>query len=381
MADEGEAKGRRIAPRTLVKARRAATHGAALLDIVATHRIGGGQARPTAASEAPVGRAGEGPPAPVVGTPAIEMPEPEPTNGPSDRPGGTTAPPRPKRLVRIYRITADAVDHFINDEALMTAAALAFGLILALFPFLIFITALGSILGGPSLAARVSVGLFEVLPSDIAAALQPQVKRVIETRSGGFLTFGLSVTIFSLTTAIESIRAGLNRAYGVREMRNVIITRIESVLFVLIGSLTLLLVAFLAVVAPLFYGTLEDLFPDLVPWRSVFNAIRLGVMGIILFGALLALHVALPAHRRGIKQVWIGCLVTLVLWYLVGLGFSYYLANFGNYAATYAGLAGVVAALMFFYLASACLLFGGEVNRAIAVARRRSALEKRGLAT
>ena len=116
-----------------------------------------------------------------------------------------------------------------------------------------------------------------------------------------------------------------------------------------------------------------------MPWRSIFNAIRLGVMGVILFGALLALHVALPAHRRGIKQVWIGCLVTLVLWYVVGLGFSYYLSNFSNYAATYAGLAGVVAALMFFYLASVCLLFGGEVNRAIAVARRRYALEKRGL--
>ena len=163
---------------------------------------------------------------------------------PDDAPGqgGPARPPQAHR-VRIYRVTLDAVDHFLNDEALMTASALAFGLILALFPFLIFITALGSILGGPMLAARVSVGLFEVLPSDIAAALQPQVRRVIETRSGGFLTFGLTVTIFSLTTAIESIRAGLNRAYGVREMRNVVITRIESVLFVLVGSLTLLLVA------------------------------------------------------------------------------------------------------------------------------------------
>ena len=263
----------------------------------------------------------------------------------------------------------------------MTSSALAFTLILALFPFLIFVTALGSILGGPSLAVRVSAGLFEVLPGDIASSLQPQVQRVLDTRSGGFLTFGFLVTVFSLTTAIESIRAGLNRAYGVREGRNIVITRIESLLFVFIGSLTLLLVAFLAVAAPLLYGRLEDTYPDLVPWRSIFDLLRLAVLGVVLLGALVALHVALPAHHRGIKQVWIGCLATLLLWYAVGLAFSYYLANFGNYAATYAGLAGVVAALMFFYLCSACLLFGGEVNRAIAVARRRQALERRGLAT
>ncbi|MEM7565856.1 MAG: YihY/virulence factor BrkB family protein, partial [Pseudomonadota bacterium] len=287
---------------------------------------------------------------------------------------------RPNRLIRIKRVTMDAIEHFLNDEALMTASALAFTLILALFPFLIFITAVASLLGGEELATTISAGLFDVLPGDIARALEPQVRRVIGTRSGGFLTFGLVITIFSLTTAIESIRAGLNRAYSVKETRNVIITRIESLLFVLIGSLTLLIVALLAVVAPLSYEWLEGLFPDLVPWRVIYDAIRLLLLAAILYGALVALHVALPRHRRGPKQVWIGCLVTLLLWYAAGLGFSFYLSNFSNYAATYAGLAGVVAALMFFYICSACLLFGGEVNRAIAVSRRRYALEKRGLA-
>lgn len=295
---------------------------------------------------------------------------------------GTQAPPPepeavPHRMVRAWRIVKDAVGHFLNDEALMTASALAFTLILAFFPFLIFITALGSWLGGAQLAAAITRALFDALPSDIAGALQPQVERVLTTRSGGFLTFGFLVTVFSLTTAIESIRAGLNRAYGVRETRNIVLTRLESLLFVLVGSLTLLLVAFLAVVAPLLHGVLDARFPALIPWKGVYDVVRLALMGLVLFGALLALHVALPAHKRGVKQVWVGAMVTLALWYAAGAGFTFYLTNFGNYAATYAGLAGVVAALFFFYLCSACLLFGGEVNRAIAAGRKRRAIDKK----
>ncbi len=366
VADDSDKPRRKAAPRNLVKARRAAQHGAALLDVVVSHRLQRNGATEPA-------------PAPPTASPTEAVPTPTQSAQAAPKPA-KEAPKRPNRLVRIKRVTMDAIEHFINDEALMTASALAFTLILALFPFLIFIAAVASLLGGQELAATISAGLFDVLPEDIARALQPQVREVIGTRSSGFLTFGLLVTIFSLTTAIESIRAGLNRAYGVKEMRNIVITRIESLLFVLVGSLTLLIVALLAVVAPLSYEWLETFFPDLVPWRIVYDLVRLLLLAVVLYGALVALHVALPSHRRGPKQVWIGCVVTLVLWYIAGLGFSFYLANFGNYAATYAGLAGVVAALMFFYLCAVCLLFGGEVNRAIAVSRRRQALERRGLA-
>jgi membrane protein len=86
---------------------------------------------------------------------------------------------------------------------------------------------------------------------------------------------------------------------------------------------------------------------------------------LVLGSTLAALHLWLPCHRIGLRRVWIGVAATIALWYIAGWGFTLYLRAFGGYARTYAGLAGIVAALMFFYIASAILLLGGEINRAI----------------
>ena len=60
-----------------------------------------------------------------------------------------------------------------------------------------------------------------------------------------------------------------------------------------------------------------------------------------------------------------GVILTILLWGLAGAGFSYYLAQFASYNATYAGLAGVMVALIFLYLMSALLILGAEFNGAL----------------
>jgi membrane protein len=76
-------------------------------------------------------------------------------------------------------------------------------------------------------------------------------------------------------------------------------------------------------------------------------------------------HTFLPAQRRRFLDVLPGILATLVLWLAAGVAFGAYLASFANYVSTYAGLAGVMTALVFLYMVSACFVFGGELNAAI----------------
>ena len=64
-------------------------------------------------------------------------------------------------------------------------------------------------------------------------------------------------------------------------------------------------------------------------------------------------------------QILPGVALTLRLWAAGGWGFSVYIAQFATYSATYAGLAGAMAALIFMYLCAAILIFGAEFNGAL----------------
>ena len=55
----------------------------------------------------------------------------------------------------------------------------------------------------------------------------------------------------------------------------------------------------------------------------------------------------------------------LVLWIVAGAGFSLYLESFANCSANYAGLAGIVTALILLYMMGVILIFGAEYNSAL----------------
>ena len=94
------------------------------------------------------------------------------------------------------------------------------------------------------------------------------------------------------------------------------------------------------------------------------------------FAVLIALvlviaHKFVAAGRRPVAAVLPGIAVTLVLWFLAGLGFGFYLDRFSNaYASTYGGLATAMVFLVFLYWLAAMLLFGGEINGTVIAARR-----------
>jgi membrane protein len=79
-------------------------------------------------------------------------------------------------------------------------------------------------------------------------------------------------------------------------------------------------------------------------------------------------HRWLPG-RRQLARIWPGIVLTLVLWIIAASGFSLYLESFASYSRTYAGLAGIMTALIFLYLMAAILIFGAEYNSALGRAK------------
>jgi membrane protein len=275
--------------------------------------------------------------------------------------------PKKKTILRRSRLVlGDAFGHFNDDDGWAMSSHVALSALMAVFPFLIFVAALAGFIGRQALADRVADILFATWPEDVAGPISAEVHRVLTEPRGSLLTVSILVTVYLASNGVEAVRTALNRAYRVTENRHLLRRRAQSVFFVIIGAVASLGIAFLGLLGPLFIGRITGIVPVLEPLTSVFTFSRFLVTGLVLITVLIAAHLWLPAGRPHALSLWPGILMTMVLWILAATIFGAYIDRFANYVATYAGLAGVVAALFFLYLIAVAMIFGAEFNAAIA---------------
>jgi membrane protein len=266
-----------------------------------------------------------------------------------------------------YRVSIDAYYKFLADDGWAIASHIALSALMSLFPFLILVTALaGFLFGSTQLADEVAGILFEFWPTEVATPIAGELRRVLLGARGDLLTIGVALAIYFASSGIESLRIGLNRAYGVGETRSWWLLRLESIGYVLIAAVGLLVLSFLVVLAPLIFATAVRYVPLLEPLWFMFNFLRITVASVVLIVALVIVHKWLPAGRRAILTIVPGIVTTLLLWLLAGELFGDYLSRFAyTYVTYYAGLASVMIALVFLYVTASIFILGGELNAAI----------------
>ncbi|MBO6717404.1 MAG: YihY/virulence factor BrkB family protein [Rhizobiaceae bacterium] len=270
-----------------------------------------------------------------------------------------------RRLVAVKRIVWDAFGHFNDDDGWAMASHLAITALMALFPFLIFSTALASFLGAKAYADTAVHIVFDTWPEQIAEPIAQEVRNVLTVQRGGFLTIGIVIAAFFASNGIEALRTSLNRAYRVEENRSILFRRIQSLAFVFIATLGFLTISVLLVLAPLIGRIAIDAEPWLAPYMGTITLWRYIIASSVIVMALIAVHVWLPAGRRSFTDIVPGILFTLAAWLIGSSMFAAYLEQFSTYVSTYAGLASVMIAVIFLYIVSAIFILGGEINASI----------------
>jgi membrane protein len=278
---------------------------------------------------------------------------------------------------RALAIALGAFYRFLEDDGWAIASYIALSTLMALFPFLILVTALAAFLGSNNLADEVAHLLLDTWPQEVAAPIAGEVHRVLTTTRGDVLTASAVSSVYFASSGVESLRIGLNRAYRAAETRSWLLLRLESIVYVLVGALALLALAFLVVLAPLMFATARKYAPWLAPLEATFTFVRFAVASGVMTLALVLVHKWLPAGHRRYREIIPGILATLVLWLAGGILFGRYLAEFSsNYVTYYAGLASVMIALVFLYLIGGIFMYGAELNSAICQPRRPDRVNK-----
>jgi membrane protein len=264
------------------------------------------------------------------------------------------------------RVALAAFRLFLVDEGWAIASHIALSTLTALFPFLIVLTALASLFGTTQLADEAAQILLQAWPEEVAGAIGGEIHKVLTAPRGGPLTLGIGLAVYFASNGVESLRIGLSRAYDVAEARPWWLLRLESIAYVVLGAVGLIVISFLAILEPLILRAVAHEARWLAPIEFRLTFVRYGVTAIVLTIALVVAHKWLPAGRRPLGEIAPGILATLALWLAGGALFGRYLAAFDqSYVATYQGLASAMMALVFLYWSSSIFIYGGELNAAL----------------
>ncbi len=253
-----------------------------------------------------------------------------------------------------------------DDDISGLAAELAYRMLLALFPFFIFLMALGGFIASAANienpTERIMNNLRDTLPSDAASVLETQLDSVLSNQNGGLLTLSMLGAIWGASAAMNTIIKALNRAYDVTETRpfwkktpvSLGLTLLAAVFFV--GSFTVL------IVGQIFAKDIgEELgLGDLT--ISVLNILRIPFVLLLLTIAMAFLYWAAPNAKLPFRWVSPGAVMFIVSWIAATVGFSFYVSNFASYNSTYGTLGGVVVLMVWLYLTSFIILAGAELN-------------------
>jgi membrane protein len=99
------------------------------------------------------------------------------------------------------------------------------------------------------------------------------------------------------------------------------------------------------------------------PLRVLLEVARL-LLAILLITVALAVVYRLGPDRDAPRIRWVstGAAVATIIWLAASIGFSIYVATFGNYAKTYGSLAAVVILMLWLWLTAYAVLLGAEIN-------------------
>jgi membrane protein len=261
----------------------------------------------------------------------------------------------------------------LDDGGTLLAGHIAFAILFALFPFLIFLTTLAGELGQSEAAqAFIELGL-EAMPSEVRQAIEPAVDDVLTGGRQGLMTLSILLSLWAVSSAFEATRYALNLAYEVKRSRAIWRQRLQSLFMVLTFAIFIIVGMIIVIAAPFVWQAARFFEFDPTQWEMAYSLIRFGLSVFLMLCFVLPLYRWLPNRRLGVVEVLPGAVIAVVVWIAGGSLYSWYLQNLGRFTVTYGSLGGIVATLLFFYITALILIFGAEVN----AARRR----QRGAAT
>ena len=242
-----------------------------------------------------------------------------------------------------------------DDQVFERSAGLTYRILLAFFPFLIFLM---SLLGFTDLdTSAILAPIYYVLPGDVAALVSDFFEQLEQTRSRGLLSASLFFSVYNSANGFRAIIRSANSAFDTRDRRGIVKQVTLSLAMTLLFAVAVLVMLTLLVLGRHIWDIfIHDDFEVLfMPLSTA------GALVVMAFITMLIYKLA-NAKKLRLWQVLPGAVFTVIAWAIASGIFGFAITNFTQYPAIYGSIAGVFILILWLNLISLILLIGNEIN-------------------
>lgn len=252
------------------------------------------------------------------------------------------------------------IQGYFDNKVGRNAAAMTYYLLFAMFPFFIFVTSLLGLLHLPTLTLDGQITRF--LPEDVVAFLNLAIEHITKSSNNALLTFGLVFSVWFPLRAVSNLMEAINDIYGEEKsgshsIRTAILTALT---IVLIPAMLLLLLLGERVL-----GFAGEYIPISAEFITGWSRMRFVPMAAALLFMLSAVYFFSPSKIQKVRYILPGAVLSMVVWILFSLIFSYYVDHMGRYSIIYGSIGVIIALLVWMDWSMITMLMGAVFNVAL----------------
>ena len=274
-------------------------------------------------------------------------------------------PPAESRLKQTVLLL---IRNYSQHNVGKNAAALAYYLLFAIFPLLIFASNLLGLLKLDVFSITQTLSNF--LPKDIVGLIESYLDYISHTSGHLLLWFSLVFSIWFPMRAVKGLMDDVRLAHHLSKPPNSLKYRLRQLIYTVVFLVVIILTLALSTLGEHVLGYIGRLLPESTPRISGFipdfwQYLRFIPMALLMFAALGALYALSMDKRPPIRQILPGIIAALISWMIVSIGFSFYVENFAHYSLIYGTMGAMIVLLMWLYMTALVLILGAEFNAAL----------------
>ncbi len=265
---------------------------------------------------------------------------------------------------RVKTLARSVVRESLEDNILGLAAQTAYYFFFSLFPLMLFLTPLLSLVGNKQQSMDFIMDQFgRALPPESYRLFNDIVSNVVYSESApGLMSVGAILALWTGSNIFNSLIGALNTAYDVHENRPWWKSRLIAIGMVLVSGAVVIVASVTLVAGQEIVDTVARLIGLDASTAAAILAVQYTVALLLLLGVGYLTYMILPCVRQRRLHALTGAVVATTLWVAVTMGFRFYVVNFADYNKTYGTIGGVIVLLTWMYLSMVVLLLGGELN-------------------
>jgi len=262
-----------------------------------------------------------------------------------------------------FNLARKAVNSWLDDFAPSMGAALSYYTVFSIAPLLLIVIAIvGALFGRAAAHAEIFGELATLLGTSAASSIEALVQSAGTARHGGWAAaLGLVGMLVGATTVLAELQSALDRiwrtpakktagVWGFLRMRLLTFSMILGLVFLLMVSL--LLSAGVAAIGRWGVAGVEH-------WGAMVEVVNIVASFAVTALLFAMIYKLLPREHIAWRDVWVGALVTAVLFTIGKYGIGLYIGKAGV-ASAYGAAGSLVVLLVWVYYSAQIFLLGAE---------------------